>query len=142
MIQQVSVFLDNKEGRLHDVLHLLSKNKIDIRALTIAETSDYSVLRMILNDPVKATRLLKQHDFRVNETNVITVEVDDTYGSVYQLIELLAEHQIYIEYAYTGTALTDGNALFVVRIRDNRYEEAVALLESARFVNFLEKPVR
>lgn len=142
MIKQVSIFLENKEGRLRDVLKILSVNKIDIRALTIAETSDYGVLRLIVDDSIRATRILKQNDFRVNETNVLTIEVVDSSGSLHGLISLFCEYGINVEYSYTGTALNDGNALFVIRVSDAQQEKAVELLKQREDIKLLESPTK
>lgn len=137
MLTQVSVFLENKEGRLEEVLKLLAEAHVNIRALTIAETSDYGVLRLIVDSTGAALEVLKQNHFRVNETNVMVVEVKDEVGAVYQMLNLLSKEKINIEYAYSCISPNPGTALFVLRVNDNIRENAVKVLQSCPTVMLL-----
>lgn len=130
MLKQVSVFLENKKGRLMDVLRILADNNIDIRALSIAETSDYGVLRLVVDKTKQALDVLKENSFRVNTTDVIGLEIDDVSGSLYRFVELLYKYNINIEYSYTSTPINAGKSAFVVRINDDKLDEALSIIKS------------
>jgi len=130
MFRQVSVFLENKQGRLRDVLKLLADNSIDIRALTIAETADYGVLRLIVDDADKAVEVLKKNNFRVNVTNVIGIEIQDISGSMYGFVDMLYQRDINVEYAYTCTPLNPGKSAFIVRVNEDKIDEAQEIIKN------------
>lgn len=138
MIKQVSVFLENKEGRLKDVLKLLKDNDLDIRSFTIAETSDYGVLRLLMNDSQKTAAVLKQNNFRVNETEVLPVELDDKIGAIYELVSLLAENNINIEYAYNCINVNNDKAACVLRVNDDKIADARRLLADCTSIKLME----
>lgn len=138
MIKQVSVFLENKEGRLKDVLKLLKDNDLDIRSFTIAETSDYGVLRLLMNDSQKAAAVLKKNNFRVNETEVLPVEVDDKIGAIYELVSMLAENSINIEYAYNCINVNHDKAACVLRVNDDKIADARRLLAGCTSIKLME----
>lgn len=136
--KQVSVFLENKQGRLRDVLKLLADNKLDIRALTIAETADYGVLRLILDDTDKAVRILKDNNFRVNITDVIVIEIQDVSGSMYSFVDMLYKHNINVEYAHTSTQSNVGKSAFVIRIDEDKMDEALEIIKNCDSVKILD----
>ena len=88
-IKQISIFVENKPGRLSAVTNILKENNIDIRALSIADTRDFGILRLIVNDPQKACEALKDADCTVTLTDVMAVAVDDTPGGLAKIMELL-----------------------------------------------------
>lgn len=127
-VSQISVFLENKSGRLAEVTRALADANINIRALCIAETIDYGVLRFIANDPAKAKRVLSERGFTVTETTVLVVEIEDRPGGLARVIEVLARAGINIEYIYAF--LTRSEKAFVV-FRLERMEEAAQALQAA-----------
>jgi hypothetical protein len=99
-IKQISVFLENKSGRLAEVLTILGKEKIKIHALTIADTSEYGILRIIVSNYQKAVEVLKEKEFTANLTDVIVVQVPNQAGEFASLLQNLANETISIEYMY------------------------------------------
>ena len=125
IIKQLSIFLENKKGRLSAVLQTLAENDVDISALSLAETADYGVLRLIVSDPEKGREVLKNSGVTVRITNVIAVAVDDTPGGAAKAIAVLAENDIAIEYMYACIGMADGKALMVCRVEDPVRTETV-----------------
>ncbi|MDK2823360.1 MAG: hypothetical protein PWQ67_264 [Clostridia bacterium] len=128
MIKQVSIFLENKEGRLGRVLKILGENNINIRALSIAETADFGILRLIVNKPEQALVVLKNAGFLVSETDVLAIEVPDTPGGLAATLEPLAESEINIEYMYAFLAKKSDNAIVIFRVEDSK--KAIEVLNS------------
>ena len=136
--KQVSVFLENKQGRLRDVLKLLANNNIDIRALTIAETADYGVLRLIVNDTDKSVESFKESNFRVNITDVIAIEIQDISGSMYGFVDMLYQYGINVEYAYTCIPANLDKYAFVIRVNKDKIREALEIIKNCDDVEILE----
>ncbi|MCX7987662.1 MAG: acetolactate synthase [Bacteroidales bacterium] len=99
-IKQLSIFLENKSGRLNEVLDILGQKRINIAALSVADTSEYGILRLIVSDPVEAVNLLKDKNFSVNLTDVIGLETPAEAGSLARILKPFADAQISIEYMY------------------------------------------
>lgn len=127
-VKQISVFLENKSGRLAEVTRVLGDNSINIRALSIADTTDFGILRLIVNKPEEANEVLKQEGFMVSETEVIAVEVPDYPGGLAGVLLDLGEAGINIEYLYAFIGRSAGNALVVFRVED--CESAIRALNS------------
>ena len=138
MNKQVSVFLENKQGRLKDVLKLLADNNIDIRALTIAETADYGVLRLIVDNTDRAIKSFKENNFRTNITDVIIIEIQDISGSMYSFINMLYQHGINVEYAYTCIPTNLGKYAFVIRVNEDKMEKAMEIIRNCDNVEILQ----
>ena len=117
-IKQLSVFLENKKGRLWKSLNTLKDENIDIRALSIADTSDFGILRMIVSDPVKAQKLLEK-EFAVSLADVLAIEVDDQPGGLESALALLNENDVNVEYIYAFVEKKTSKALVVLRTEDN-----------------------
>ena len=115
-VKQISVFLENKSGRLARVTEILEENRVNIRALSIADTSDFGILRIIVNDPEKAFKALKVEGFTVSETEVIAVEVSDTPGGLANALKILDQSKINIEYLYAFLEKCSEKALVVFRV--------------------------
>ena len=117
-IHQISVFLENRIGQLSEITKLLADSGVDIRALSIAETSDYGLARMIVDDSYKASSILLQHGDILSMTPVWAVEVPDRAGGLADLLEVLAEAHVDVEYMYSLFTQKDGHAYMVMRISD------------------------
>lgn len=124
-VQQISVFLENKAGRLANVAKVLSDNGINIRALTIADTSDFGILRMIVNQPDKACDVLKSAGFMVKQNPVIAVQIEDREGLFYDLMSLCDQNGINIEYTYSFVEQTSNRAILFMRFE--KPDEAIEL---------------
>ena len=117
-IHQISVFLENRIGQLSEITRLLAQEHVDIRALSIAETSDYGLARMIVDDSYKASSILLQHGDILSMTPVWAVEVPDRAGGLADLLTVLAEAHVDVEYMYSLFTNKDGHAYMVLRISD------------------------
>ena len=127
LIKQISVFVENKSGRLSDILNVIGKNGIDISALSIADTTDFGIVRMIVNDPDKAAEILKSNNLVVKVTDVIALAVVDKPGGLAGEIEKLKNAGISIEYMYAFIGKSDKGALVIVRVENP--EKALAVLK-------------
>ena len=117
-IHQISVFLENRAGQLAEITRLLAKEHVDIRAISIAESADYGVARMIVDDSYKASAILLQHGDILSMTPVWAVEVPDRPAGLAELLEVLAEVHVDVEYMYSLFTNKDGHAYMVLRISD------------------------
>ncbi|MEW6448095.1 MAG: ACT domain-containing protein [Bacillota bacterium] len=130
-VNQISVFLENKTGRLAAVTRLLAENKINIRALSIADTSDFGILRLIVDQPEKAYQALKEGGFTVSATDVLAVAVPDTPGALAPVLSTLEAADINIEYLYAFVAKCADLAMVLFKVNDT--ERAKAVLREAGF---------
>lgn len=117
-IKQISIFLQNKTGHLSEVTTLLGEADIDIRALSIADTSDFGILRLIVSDPEKAYEILNAADIMVSLTDVAAVAVEDKPGGFARLAQLLAVENVNIEYLYVFASRATNRAFAVIRAED------------------------
>ena len=115
--KQVSVFLENKLGRLHEVAHILGEAGVNISAFTVADTSDFGVVRLIVSDPEKACQVLKANHFSVRSTDVVLVNSPNTPGALSFMLQILNKEEIFIEYLY-AFSMNDNYAVFVIRPTD------------------------
>lgn len=99
-IRQLSVFLENKTGRINEVVRTLGASSINMHAFSMAETADFGILRLIVSDVDKAIEVLRAHDFAVMSTDVVCLSCDNVPGSLAVILEYLAKEQIFIEYMY------------------------------------------
>jgi hypothetical protein len=128
ILKQVSVFLENKSGRLAEVAKVLGENDIDISALSIADTTDFGILRLIVNKPDKAVRVLKDNGFTVGTTDVIAITVEDHPGGLAQVLDLLDKVKVDIEYMYAFIGnKASGRAMVILRVEDP--DSAIATLK-------------
>ena len=125
IIQQLSVFLENRAGQLSEVTDLLARNNVDMQALNIAETSDYGVLRLIVDAPEKAEALLREHGFIVRQTPVVHAPVPNKPGGLNTVLRAIAEEGIDIEYMYSILGERDGLAYMVFRVAEPEKVDAV-----------------
>ena len=117
-IHQISVFLENRAGQLAEITRLLAQAQVDLRAISIAETADYGLARMIVDDAHKASAILLDHGDILSMTPVWAVEVPDRPSGLSDLLAVLAENQVDVEYMYSLFAGKDGHACMVLRISD------------------------
>ena len=129
MAKQLSVFLENKAGRLATVTRVLGEAGINIRALSIADTSDFGILRIIVNDPQKAYAILKDAGFTVSETEVIGVRVKDIPGGLAAVLEKMSDANLNIAYMYAFLGTSENDALVIFKIEDNK-KARIAFKES------------
>ena len=116
IIQQLSVFIENKSGRLYEVMQTLGDAGINVSALSIADTSDYGIARLIVTEPKKAMALLKEQEFSVQMTPVICCKLEDTPGELKRMLAALTEDNISLEYMYAFSKGED--ALIILRTED------------------------
>lgn len=118
-VKQVSVFIENISGRLAEISRILGQNNIDIRALSIADTAEFGILRLITNDPDVAVSVLKEYGFSVGTTEVIAICVDDAPGGLSKSLSCLEQNEIGIEYMYAFIGNSqDNKALVIIRVED------------------------
>jgi hypothetical protein len=126
IIHQLSVFLENKSGRLTEVLEVLGEENIRITALTVADTSEFGILRLIVSDPEKARELLKQRMFTVNITEVISVSAPNEAKHYARILKILSDLEISIEYTY---AFSSGDKSIII-LRCSNNEVAIKALKN------------
>lgn len=133
-IKQISVFLENRQGRLYDVCSLLGDNDINIRALTIAETESFGVLRIVVDKSDAAIKLLRDNEFVANFTDVIAIEVPDKPGGLASILKVLAENDVNIEYMYGFVEKFSDKALLVMRFEDTDFAQQMLAKHSVHVV--------
>ena len=126
-VKQISIFLENKSGRLAGVTKILGDNGINIRALSIADTTDFGILRLIVSEPEKASQILKAEDFAVSETEIIAVQVPDKPGGLAGILKILNDAKINIEYMYAFVGKSGADAVVVFRLEE--IDRAISLLQ-------------
>jgi hypothetical protein len=135
-VAQVSVFLENRTGGLADVVDVLAKNAIDIHAVTLADMSDFGILRIIVDDAEQAKKVLKAAGFTAEKTRVVAVEVPDRPGGLAEMLAVLRRQAINVEYMYSAARRKGESAIVVVRV--DEIPKAVGALRDAG-VKVLEK---
>jgi len=128
LVKQISVFLENKSGRLAEVTRILGSNDIDISALSIADTTDFGILRLIVNKPEVAEEVLKQNGLTVSCTSVIAIAVADKPGGLAEALTVLERESIGIEYMYAFVGKTTDEALVILRVETP--DKAVEVLKN------------
>lgn len=124
-IRQVSIFLANRSGTLAEVTDFLCRNNVNLRALCLADTADFGILRIIVNRPEETLALLKEAGYTCTITDMLAVRVDDVPGSMAGIVRALADNDISIEYAYGFTTAQKGTAINILRVENNAAAEFV-----------------
>ncbi len=143
IIKQISIFVENKAGRLAEITEIIGKAKIDIRALSIADTTDFGILRLIVDKPEQAALTLKEAGLTVSITNVIAVGIDDTPGAFSVPMRVLADAGIDVEYMYAFISRDTKKAYVILRVADNDVaakaltEHNVTLLDETGFYGMM-----
>ena len=130
-IRQLTVFVENKQGAVGSITETLSKKNINLRALSIAETQDFGILRLIVDDVETAGKILTEEGFLTKTTDVVGVKIGDAPGKLAGALKVLGENKINMEYLYAFMARTEKHAYVVIRVEDNNKAETA--LESAGY---------
>ena len=130
-IKQITVFVENRQGSLVSITRALSENNVNIRALSIADTKDFGILRLIVNDEATAEKVLSENGYLIKVTEVVGVKIGDAPGKLTEALEVLDKAGINMEYLYAFMARTEKHAYVVLRVEDN--EAAEDALENAGF---------
>ena len=130
-IKQISVFLENKPGTLREMCSVLAGHKIDMRALSLAETKDFGIARMIVDDTIATTNVLKEEGFVNQLTPVVAVCIPDEPGGLNRVLEIFTENNINLEYMYAFLGRTGGRAYMIFRIGGSNEKKAEAALTAA-----------
>jgi hypothetical protein len=130
-VEQIAVFLENKSGRLAEITTILAENDINIRALSVADTADFGILRLIVDDVEKAKTILKDGGFTVGKTDVLAVEVADKTGGLATVLRSLHRADINVEYMYAFVNKTGENAVLIFRFE--KMDEAIEVLQKDGF---------
>jgi hypothetical protein len=125
-VEQLSIFLENKAGRLAEVTQTLKEANINIRALSLADTSDFGILRLIVNDHEKAKAVLKEQGFTVGRTNVVAVQVEDQPGGLDRILTLLSANGVNVEYMYAFVQAGSRHATLILRF--DKMDQALEVL--------------
>ncbi len=131
-VEQISVFLENKSGRLAEITQVLADNTINIRALTVADTADFGILRLIVDKVDEAQNVLKNNGFTVGKTNVVAVEVPDQAGGLASVLKTAESEDLNVEYMYAFVNKSGENAVLIFRFDD--IDKAIAAMQGADFV--------
>lgn len=137
-IRQLSVFMENKPGNLNDVLSVLAENNINIVSLTVADTEEFGIVRLLVCDPEKAQVKLRENQFTVRIHDVLSLEMSPKPGSLYKILSHFAEAEISIEYVY---AFSYGSKSIVVFRTDNR-EKALEVIKKNNLISITENDLK
>jgi hypothetical protein len=130
-VEQISIFIENKSGRLAEIAGNLGDAGINIRALSLADTTDFGILRLIVDDVEKAKTILKDKGFTVSKTEVIAVEVPDCPGGLAAILHALDQERINVEYMYAFVERCGGNAVIIFRF--DEIDKAISTLQANNF---------
>ena len=126
-VKQISIFLENRKGRLKEVTQVLAEAQVNIRALALAESAEFGILRLVVDNPEKAKSVLSSSGFTVKEQDVFAVAVPDKPGGFYQVVKLLADADINIDYTYAFVRGKD-QAILIFKVPDDLFEKALEVL--------------
>ena len=126
LVEQIAVFLENKSGRLAEITAILAENAINIRALSVADTADFGILRLIVDKVELAKSVLRENGFTVGKTEVLAVEVEDKTGGLARVLKCIKDAGINVEYMYAFVNKTGENAVLIFRFE--KMDEAMATL--------------
>ncbi|MCD7811568.1 MAG: ACT domain-containing protein [Ruminococcus sp.] len=138
-IRQISVFVENKPGRLSAITKILKDSSVDIRALSIADTRDFGILRIIVDNPDMACKKLRQEAFTVTITEVVAICIDDEMGKLSDVMNILNDADINVEYMYAFLSKSDNKASIILRVDDNA--KAHEAFDAAGIVQLTENDI-
>lgn len=128
-VEQIAIFLENKSGRLAEITAILAANGINIRAMSLADTADFGILRLIVNDTASAKQILKDNGFTVGTTEVLVAEVQDKPGGLAKVLQIIKESDLNIEYMYAFTQKSGDTGLIIFRF--DELDKAINILMQA-----------
>ncbi|MGV1097969.1 ACT domain-containing protein [Thiovibrio sp. JS02] len=128
-VKQIAIFLENKSGRLADISHTLAEHAINIRALSLADTADFGILRLVVNDTIKAQQVLKNNGFTVGITDVLAVEVPDKPGALDTILQVVCKAGLNVEYMYAFTQKSGESGMLLFRFDDQ--DKAIQAFQKA-----------
>lgn len=131
IIKQISIFVENRHGRLAEITDILGKNNISIHAVSIADTTDFGILRIIVDNPDNVVELLAENNITASMTSVLSVGLEDKPGGLAAVLNVLAKNDITVDYMYAYISRTDDRAFVILRVE--KEEEAVEILKNAGF---------
>jgi hypothetical protein len=134
-IKQLSIFIENKKGELTQLTEILSKNKISIKAINLVDGSDFGILRILVDDSNSTKRILDDNGFSLTISEVFAIQIDDHIGSFYEVISLLSQNDINIEYTYTINSSEKG--AFIFKVSNDDFTKATKILSKSK-VKLLE----
>jgi len=140
-VEQIAVFLENRSGRLAEITSIIAENNINIRALSVADTADFGILRLIVDKVEEAEKALKEKGFTVGKTTVIAVEVPDRTGGLAEVLDCVQKIGLNVEYMYAFVNKTGENAVLIFRFDDmtmainSLQENGFTILESSQVYN-------
>jgi len=138
-VKQISVFVENKPGKLAEAMKLLKSSKINIRALALADTKDFGILRIIVNDTEKTVDILKDASYAVTVTEVVAISIPDSAGQLSRVLDILGESGVNLEYLYAFIGKSDRSVSFVLRVDDN--QSAADALNDAGIIQLTENDI-
>ncbi|SHH00830.1 Uncharacterized conserved protein, contains tandem ACT domains [Anaerosphaera aminiphila DSM 21120] len=131
MLKQLSVFIENEEGSISEVTDTLSKNNINIRAVSLFDSPEFCILRLIVDNTQEGVRVLREENFLVKETDVIGVSLDDKIGELNRMLQEIANNNIIVNYLYSLVVREDGRPLMVINV--DEIEKTKEILKQAKF---------
>mgnify|MGYP003313370150 CR=1 FL=1 len=138
-VRQISVFLENKPNMLAPAMKLLKKSKINIRAMSIADTKDFGILRLIVNDTDKTVEILREASYAVTVTEIVAISILDSPGQLSRVLDILGDSGVNLEYLYAFIGKSDKSVSFVIRVDDN--ENAANALTDAGIIQLTENDI-
>ena len=134
IIKQLSIIVENKLGRLAEITEIIADNKINMRALSLAEAANHGILRIITDEPGKAEKILKDNDLTLSVSNVLSVCIDDTPGGLAKILRILADNNINIKYLYVFVSKQDNDKAYaVLRVKKEDVDKAAEILKKAGY---------
>ena len=138
-VRQISVFMDNKPGQLSGVMEIIKESGINVRALSLADTKDFGILRIIVHDTEKAVDALKDAGYAVTVNEIVAITIPDSPGQLSRVLEILGKHNVNLEYLYAFTGASDRAVSFVLRVNDN--DAAAASLTKGGIIQLTENDI-
>ena len=138
-VRQISVFMDNKPGQLSGVMEIIKESGINVRALSLADTKDFGILRIIVHDTEKAVDALKDAGYAVTVNEIVAITIPDSPGQLSRVLEILGKDNVNLEYLYAFTGASDRAVSFVLRVNDN--DAAAASLTKCGIIQLTENDI-
>ncbi|MBR4627828.1 MAG: amino acid-binding protein [Ruminococcus sp.] len=124
-VKQISVFVDNKPGQSAGAMRLIKESGINLRALSLADTADFGIIRLIANDTEKTVDILRAASYAVNVTEVVAISIPDSPGQLSRVLDALGQDNVNVEYMYSFLGTSDNAVSFVIRVDDNAHAAEV-----------------